>query len=37
VATEMADALENSVTYKSILLLSLEDCGLYITSVFKIP
>jgi hypothetical protein len=25
------------VTYKSIILLSLEACGLYITSVFKIP
>jgi len=25
------------VTYKSILLINLEACGLYITSVFKIP
>ena len=33
----MADALKKSVTYKSILLLSLEAGGLYITSVFKIP
>jgi hypothetical protein len=37
VATDMADALKNSVTYKSIILLTLEACGLYITSVFKIP
>jgi hypothetical protein len=33
----MAAALKNSVTYKSIILQNLDACGLYITSVFKIP